>query len=58
MACVFYAGPSLGTLSSNKATQKILEMNLVEHLGSTRSGESRERNEIGSRFALEKKVLP
>ena len=52
MAPLFYAGPSPGTLSRGNATQKILEMILIEHLGSE---ESRRGNEIGP---LEKKVLP
>ena len=31
MACLFYAGPSLGTLKTKDAAQKILEMILIEH---------------------------
>ena len=57
-ASVFYEGPSLGTYRRGNAAQKIIEMFLIEHLGSRRSGESRGGNEIGSRFALEKKSIP
>ena len=42
MTSLPYAGPSLGTWGWGNATQKILELIPIEHLGSTRSGETRE----------------